>query len=390
MRLLETTTLEFVEFEIPPARYAILSHRWRRDEVSFKQYRKNREQIQHQAGYSKIVEFCAVARSRGFPFAWIDTCCIDKRSSAELSEAVNSMYQWYKSAHECFVWLDDYRPEDPSSLGECEWFTRGWTLQELLAPVCCIFFDADWDIIGHKHCKSLAGCRCGFDEFVAPRPCGPSILPMLETVTGISEKFLSKELPFSHASVAARMSWATGRTTTRVEDRAYSLLGLFDIHMPLLYGEREEAFQRLQEAIIRKSSDSSIFCRVAEVHYRFGLLALNPDCFIGCRDIAIGRPGHFAEPYAITNRGLRMYADASRYMLPCGDEYDFPNQRGYGSVYRIDLACQRSPHSDPQYLYLRNGFHGHVRCTISPEDQRKFRTAEWNHVGEKLFYISLS
>lgn len=392
MRLLDTTSLDFRDFEAPPELYAILSHRWRHDEVSFKQYRKNRELIKHQAGYSKIVEFCAVARHRGFPFAWIDTCCIDKRSSAELSEAINSMYQWYRSANECFVWLDDYRPEDSSSLGECEWFTRGWTLQELLAPDCCIFFDANWDIIGHKHCKSGSGCRCGFNEFEAPRPCGPSLLPMLKAITGISDRFLSKASPISLASVAARMSWATGRFTTRVEDRAYSLLGLFDIHMPLLYGEGSEAFQRLQGAIIKKSSDSSIFCRVAEVHYRFGLLAFDPDSFIGCGNIAIGRPGHFGEPYAITNQGLRMVADTSQYVLPTAGEDGYANQRGHGTVYRVNLACEGSPNNERQYLYLRHGFYGqtYVRCTISPDNHRMFRTADWTHIGEKLFYISLS
>jgi hypothetical protein len=141
MRLLNTTTLEFREFpDLPDEPYAILSHRWGSEEVTFKEYRKSRATVQNRAGYKKIVEFCHIAKQRGFSYAWIDTCCIDKRSSAELSEAINSMYRWYEMSMECYVFLEDYRPEEPRSFPTCEWFRRGWTLQELIAPRYCVFF----------------------------------------------------------------------------------------------------------------------------------------------------------------------------------------------------------------------------------------------------------
>jgi hypothetical protein len=117
MRVLDTTTLEFQEFpDLPDEPYAILSHRWRAEEVTFREYRKIRDTIQHRAGYKKIVDLCYLARRRGLHYAWVDTCCIDKRSSAELSEAINSMYRWYKESAECYVFLDDYDSDDPSSL----------------------------------------------------------------------------------------------------------------------------------------------------------------------------------------------------------------------------------------------------------------------------------
>lgn len=144
MRVLDTETLEFREFpDLPDKPYAILSHRWGSTEVTYKKYRKSRDSIQRRAGYEKVVDFCRVARQRDFRYAWVDTCCIDKRSSAELTEAINSMYRWYKESTECYVYLEDYRFWDPSSFGACEWFKRGWTLQELLAPRHCVFFHGE-------------------------------------------------------------------------------------------------------------------------------------------------------------------------------------------------------------------------------------------------------
>ncbi|KAI6002305.1 hypothetical protein F5J12DRAFT_906395 [Pisolithus orientalis] len=144
----------------------------------------------------------------GYTWLWIDTCCIDKRSSAELSEAINSMYRWYRNSQMCYVYLND-------------WFSRGWTLQELVAPKEAEFFNKSWVSIGIKQ----------------------DLTSLLEDITRIPEK--------SVRAVAHIMSWAADRKTTRVEDRAYSLLGLFGVNMPMLYGEGSKAFQRLQLEIIR-------------------------------------------------------------------------------------------------------------------------------------------
>lgn len=353
MRLLDTTSLEFREFpDIPEEPYAILSHRWGSEEVTFKEYRKTRETIKHRAGYQKIVDFCRVAQQRGLQYAWVDTCCIDKRSSAELSEAINSMYRWYKQSAECYVFLEDYDPGDSDSLDRCEWFSRGWTLQELIAPEYCIFFTASWTVIGHKHHWRLIKCPCNKDESEAQEalPWGPDLLVKLAAITKINIRILTgTRAVYGGASVAQRMSWASHRASTRVEDLAYSLMGIFDINMPLLYGEGHRAFRRLQEEIIRTTHDTSIFCfgltntltldsDAQQQNYRSTtpapLLAESPAQFTQCQDIRQGRIVS-NEPYAVTNMGLRMIVSAYTRVEPRWQEHD-------RRVYAIPLECRRA------------------------------------------------
>ncbi|KAK3301726.1 heterokaryon incompatibility protein-domain-containing protein [Chaetomium strumarium] len=241
MRLLKTRDLEFEEFandeHRPP--YAILSHTWGPDEVTFA-HRVGR-QDPAKAGYAKIHGCCKIAESEGFQYVWIDSCCIDKSSSAELSEAINSMFQWYRDAAICYAYLSDVRVlEDPAgempAFSASRWFTRGWTLQELLAPTELVFFASDWTEIGTKS----------------------SLARTVSRITRIDEKIL-KGGDWSGYSVAQKMSWAAGRQTTRPEDEAYCLMGLFDVNMPLLYGEGRKAFLRLQQEILRVSEDQSMF-----------------------------------------------------------------------------------------------------------------------------------
>ena len=253
---------EFFDNEIP--KYAILSHRWGNDEVSFKELRKG--QAFDGSDLSKIKEFCDKAAEHGFEWAWVDTCCIDKRSSAELTEAVSSMYKWYKHASVCYVHLKDLKNESDVSFVESEWFKRGWTLQELLAPTDVQFYNDKWIYLGSKD----------------------DMFPLISTTTGIPSSELAPAkgsiLPFDKSSVAMKMSWAAGRRTSRAEDRAYSLMGLFDVNMPLLYGEGgPKAFQRLQLEILKTTSDESIFAfeiapgYIASMHR--SILAPTPDLF---------------------------------------------------------------------------------------------------------------
>ncbi|KAF1833229.1 hypothetical protein BDW02DRAFT_640187 [Decorospora gaudefroyi] len=199
---LEISLCESLGSEIPP--YAILSHRWRVEEV-----------VYADMGYTKIEMVCRIALQEGFSYVWTDNCCIDKTSSAELSEAINSVYRYYADSGWCIAYLDDTdcNPHDlpafwptsfygytypriPNPLMCATWFTRGWTLQELIAP------------------------------------------------KDISEK----------------MSWAARRTTIRPEDEAYSLMGLFGVNMGTLYGEgRSSAFRRLQLEIMQTTTDHSLF-----------------------------------------------------------------------------------------------------------------------------------
>ncbi|KAI6013265.1 heterokaryon incompatibility protein-domain-containing protein, partial [Pisolithus marmoratus] len=238
--------------------YAIVSHRWG-TEVNYDEMTglaameaRKRDKVRKRDGYQKILRGCEQAEKDGYRWLWIDTCCIDKRSSAELSEAINSMYRWYRNAQRCYVHLSDvdelaFPTEQDSgrfgrSNGWPEWFSRGWTLQELIAPKEVEFFNKNWVSVGTKQ----------------------DLTSTLENITRIpkdvlkDERVLSTEL-WERPCVARIMSWAADRKTTRVEDRAYSLLGLFGVNMPLLYGEGSKAFQRLQLEIIRVSSDHSIF-----------------------------------------------------------------------------------------------------------------------------------
>jgi hypothetical protein len=228
--------IEFIGDDIP--RYAILSHTWGADdeEVTYKDLVGGTGMSK--AGYSKI-RFCGKqAANDSIQFFWVDTCCIDKSSSAELSEAINSMFRWYHNAAKCYVYLPDVSfnnsVNDSSSQQAWKpifrlsrWFTRGWTLQELLAPTSVEFFSAEGERLGDK----------------------TSLWQEIHDVTGISVQAL-RGSPLSQFNIDERMSWAETRETKRKEDLAYCMLGIFDIHMPLIYGEgREKAFIRLRKEI---------------------------------------------------------------------------------------------------------------------------------------------
>ena len=190
----------------------------------------------------KIRDACAVALRNGFRYIWIDSCCIDKSSSSELSEAINSMYKWYALADMCYAYLADVPPGDDhhatrSAFRKSRWFTRGWTLQELIAPLRVEFLAEDWAPVGSKH----------------------ALVNLGESITGISFRALLHLKLLERFSVAQRLSWAAKRETTRVEDRAYSLLGIFDINMPTLYCEGNRALRRLQEQIMQRIPDQSLF-----------------------------------------------------------------------------------------------------------------------------------
>ncbi|KAJ4325739.1 hypothetical protein N0V94_000499 [Neodidymelliopsis sp. IMI 364377] len=235
------------------------------------------DDLMNRRGYLKIVNAAKEAQSLGYKYIWIDTCCIDKSSSAELQEAINSMYRWYRDAKVCIVYLEDIWPPKtgPGELRTASeiaknafetsrWTKRGWTLQELVAPAVCRFHLRDWQLLGEKV------------EF----------LQELSETTGIPVYVLEERRAVGEVSVAERMSWAAHRLTTRVEDVAYCLLGLFDIQMPLLYGEGSKAFVRLQEEILKTIDDYSLFAWRAVDSllstYR-GLLARSPFEFRHCQ-----------------------------------------------------------------------------------------------------------
>ncbi|KAK3401528.1 heterokaryon incompatibility protein-domain-containing protein [Sordaria brevicollis] len=242
MRLIDTETLELHDFfELQAPAYAILSHTWEKDEITFQEMVTKSPSTMAKAGYKKIHNTCRLAQSRGQKWAWVDTCCIDKSSSAELTESINSMYRWYQKSEECYAYLVDFTPGSlpETELEQCRWFTRGFTLQELIAPKTVILFDREWNVVGEKK--------------------NERILHTISRITRISRDVLLLEKPPRDFAIAERMVWASTRKTTRPEDTAYCLLGIFEVHMPLIYGEGDNAFRRLQEEIIKRSTDLSIF-----------------------------------------------------------------------------------------------------------------------------------
>jgi len=277
MWLLNATTrkLELYQGSEKP-KYAVLSHRWEEEEVSFDDLNKFPETMK---GYRKIDMCCLLALARDIEYVWVDTCCIDKKSSAELSEAINSMYQWYGESSLCFAYLFD--SDGQNDWQRSTWFTRGWTLQELIAPDTVMFYDGQWDLIGTKH----------------------DLVVLINDITGVPEDVLRTPLVVEVYSIAERMSWAARRQTTREEDRAYSLLGIFDINMPLIYGEGIKAFQRLQEEIMKYHNDLSLFAWECQPAPRFGMLAASPTSFaMRCRQRL--EPCPSSDGYTVNNTGL--------------------------------------------------------------------------------------
>lgn len=268
MRFLSTRSYELYEQEElpddvrPSPPYAILSHTWLHNgpegvqEVTYQDMKTSFLKLRHgglkRLGWSKLVQFCSRAALDGWDWAWMDTCCIDKTNPADTEEAINAMFRWYQDAGICYAYLSDLllphsKDEedvtdraDPRlkalerSFCNAVWFTRGWTLQELLAPDYLVFVDQQWRCIGLREAWAKE----------------------IETASRIKAEHLRN---FQSCSLAMKLSWASLRRTSREEDEAYSLLGLFGISMPLVYGEGRRAFIRFQRELIKTYDDESLF-----------------------------------------------------------------------------------------------------------------------------------
>jgi hypothetical protein len=232
--IFELTT--FDDDSLPP--YAILSHTWiDGEEVTYDELVTGTRK--EKAGYGKL-RFCEErAAQDGLKYFWVDTCCIDKRNNTELSQAINSMFRWYQSAAKCYVYLSDVQVPDKivdvelfqmtweESFKKSRWFTRGWTLQELIAPATVEFFSKNGIRLGSKRSLEME----------------------VHAITGIPIGAI-RGYRLSDYSVKDRMAWVRKRKTTVKEDKVYCLLGIFETFMPLIYGEGEHhASQRLQELI---------------------------------------------------------------------------------------------------------------------------------------------
>ncbi|KAF4992163.1 hypothetical protein FGRMN_7369 [Fusarium graminum] len=298
MWLINTATVQLERVdarELSFIPYAILSHTWNEGEVTFEDM-ANLQEAKKKKGYVKIERTCTLARERGIAYAWVDTCCVDKRSSAELTEAINSMFLWYKCSAVCFTYLEDLAPNDSgdydllTGFPACRWFTRGWTLQELIASQALEFYDCHWRYRGNKS----------------------ELRREISEMTGIDLAVLEDNAMLESIPIAKRMSWAANRQTTRTEDLAYCLLGIFDVNMPMLYGEGTRAFARLQEEIIKETTDMSVFAWKSQDasdtpsrQFR-GILAQSPSEFAHCRCLSRAPSMRYGYEFTMTNKGLRL------------------------------------------------------------------------------------
>ncbi|KAI0753645.1 heterokaryon incompatibility protein-domain-containing protein [Fomes fomentarius] len=331
----KTATLEyFVSPEHVPRytrflhQYAILSHVWGENDQTFQEIQKlpskcSPGQTPRDIASEKIRKACELAEKWGYKWIWIDTCCIDKSSSAELSEAINSMFRYYSLADVCFAYLEDVLSDDRSmpedEFKKSKWHTRGWTLQELIAPKLVAFVSSSWSPIAFKDDQAR----------------------LVEEATGVPVEVLADPKQMKRFSIAQRMSWAARRVTTREEDEAYCLLGIFDINMPTLYGEGRKAFRRLQEEIMRQSPDTTLFawglhCTWDELvnlraedpaeHPDYHLFATSPSSFHQCSQL------HFVDPTKCLNQSpsdavcdVHLHCsvdDAHDVLLPLQDKHD--------------------------------------------------------------------
>ncbi|KAI9568274.1 hypothetical protein HD554DRAFT_2022616, partial [Boletus coccyginus] len=239
--------------------YAMFSHRWEGVEPLYKDV----DGSDH---------FCRHARERGFRWAWSDTCCIDKNSTSELQKSIISMFKWYRNSALTLIYLGDVSDNSIEAFRKSVWFLRGWTLQELIAPHRLVFFQSDWTLL-------ITSDDLPMDNYKA----SPTFRKLLTEITGIDDAALTHFDPSSrNPTLRQRMSWAARRKTTEIEDIrgpvlscppfsvfpplatvgfhiAYCLMGIFDVHFPVMYGEGESAFFRLQNEIMAVSDDPSLF-----------------------------------------------------------------------------------------------------------------------------------
>ncbi|KAK7972179.1 HET-domain-containing protein [Apiospora saccharicola] len=342
MRLLNTSTFrlrQLTEGESAPP-YAALSHCWGAEEVLYSDLQSTDKDLSQKYGFQKLVGACREAFDRHqLDWLWADTVCIDRSSSAELSESINSMYRWYRNCNICLAYLGDVcasvgPPEDV--LAKSRWMQRSWTLIELIAPRNLQFFSADWSLIGTKE----------------------SLISNLSRITQIDETVLEDADSMSDFPIGKRMSWAARRSATKVEDVAYSLLGIFGISMSTIYGEGERAFMRLQEELLKTLDDASLFAWKAtdDQEYR-GILARSPSEFehFGLQDSAITSwrlPTclrlAFTAPTLTCGLGLDGFEEETS--LPLSDISDNSNTSGSLGI-RLCMWQGRLVRSSPQRLF---------------------------------------
>ena len=371
IRLLHVWSLTLRQFKddhCPP--YVILSHRWAEDpsdEVVYDDMANFHELCQSRLwkktrSAAKIVGACQKVIEEGIHYLWLDTVCIKQDNPMELSTAINSMYRLYSNAEVCLAYLADYPSAEMQTLCQSDWFNRGWTLQELVAPNVVKFFDKEWGSMGERR----------------------QLSEELTRRTRIAKAFLFAHRSVGSASISERMSWMAGRKTSVPEDTAYCLLGIFGVNMPLLYGEgKERAFLRLQEEIMRYSDDHSLFLWETEEQNpsaipflntprTTGLLASSPDCFRSTGNYSPSYDRDDDTPYQMTNKGI-----AIDLPLLDGGIYDGFSRRMFIGI--LNCSSDVSNSGKRVGVYLRK-VKGSYYCRVWPH---KICQLKWSDQGRK-------
>jgi len=313
----EARDREIDEMLVAEISYAILSHRWLPKELTFQDMVGTKEEcmggggaedqikmwrdhmLQHvkdvDEAVDKVFQFCKVAWGYDCKYVWFDTGCINKDSSAELEESIRSMFKWYRGSEICIAYLRD--TSSAFTMRKDPWFTRGWTLQELLAPKKIKIFGHGWQqITDEPNDRNVDS--------------GVPLWKNISKITAIPVNELCSFTPGIH-NVRQRMEWAYRRETTRIEDMAYCLIGIFDIALSIAYGEGNMAFHRLQLEIMQRSDDKSLFVWEGAPSAYNSMFAGGPECFVPTKSIDPAEEAEevssFAnETHTLTNRGLRI------------------------------------------------------------------------------------
>jgi hypothetical protein len=251
MRLLNVSTVELEDFpnakNRPP--YVAVSHIWGPEEISYVDMTKARQTAVRKQGYKKIQIICKLVREQNLQYLFIDVCCLkdstrfDGSKTAEFSEAINSMFNWFADAELCFAYLKDSNDQDEAAFHQTRWFTRRWTLLEFLAARKLVFFNGNGEYIGDRDNEAVKN--------------------IISKISGINTKYFaadptrSRRQIVDQATIGEKWRWASRREATRIEDMAYSMLGIFGVTMPISYGEKGEAITRLGITLINNLTEPS-------------------------------------------------------------------------------------------------------------------------------------
>jgi hypothetical protein len=262
------STLEQKPFIVEVVRnffaYVTLSHRWEDDELAFKDIKEESVYKLSASRFYKVRSFCSQALKCGFDWAWIDTCCIDQTSSAEVQKSISSMFSWYRGSALTIIYLSDVTESSVRALLRSEWFRRGWTLQELLAARVIQLYKKDW---------SPFPSRAPFNHKDVAE-----IMDALESATGIGQSYLKFYSPGIERP-RMKLGWARNRVTKEKEDEAYCLMGIFGFSMTVRYGEGDKAFSRLLVKIMKHADDATLLDWVGRPSSMNSCLPSSPRCF---------------------------------------------------------------------------------------------------------------